>query len=112
MVLPRFSILWLMGLTAVCAFLSLIISYAVRGDVWAIAASAALGSGLLLMLFYILSFLVAWVIAQIENAFRRSGPPPVSPFRAGSTPAASPFAPIAPPILSDMGESSPPPMTG
>jgi hypothetical protein len=112
MILPRFSILWLMGLTLVCAVLSLIISFAVRGDVWAVAATAALGSGLVLMLFYILAFLVAWLIAQIENAFRSRGPQPVSPFGAGGATAASPFAPIAPPVVSDMGESSPPPITG
>jgi uncharacterized membrane protein len=112
MVIPRFSIQWLMGLTAVCAVLSLIVSYAVRGDVWAVAATTALGSGLLLMLLYVVAFLIAWLVAQVENALRRRGAAADSPFQPGSTPSPSPFAPIAPPIASDLGDASPPPMTG
>jgi len=112
MVIPRFSILWLMGLTLVCAFLSLILSFAVRGEQWAIGVMAALGSVVALVALYIVAFFVAWLLAQIEQALRSAGPQPVSPFQAGSTPTASPFAPVAPPVAIDVGDSTPPPMTG
>ena len=79
MILPRFSILWLLGLTAVCAVLSWIASYARRGDEWAIGLSAAIGSALLLFVAYIGAFFGAWIVSLIESAFRNSGPPPVSP---------------------------------
>lgn len=110
MFLPRFSILWLLGFTAFCAVVSLVLASAVRGEFWAIGALAALGSGVLLVILYVLAFLAAWILARIEAAFQPAAGP--SPFRTGATPAGSSFAPIAPPIAADMGEHTPPPMTG
>ena len=49
MLLPRFSILWMLGFTAFCAVVSLVLANAVRGEFWAIGAMAALGSGVLLV---------------------------------------------------------------
>lgn len=111
MFLPRFSILWLLGFTAFCAVISLVLASAVRGEFWAIGAMAALGSGVLLVALYVLAFLVAWIVAQLEVALRVTPDPP-SPFRRGSTPVDSPFTSIAPPLAADTGDNTPPPMTG
>ena len=111
MLLPRFSILWMLGFTAFCAVVSLVLANAVRGEFWAIGAMAALGSGVLLVMLYVLAFLVAWIVAQIEAAMRVTPDLP-SPFRTGTVPVDSSLNSIAPPLAADTGDNTPPPMTG
>ncbi|MDX1948041.1 MAG: hypothetical protein SFU86_21760 [Pirellulaceae bacterium] len=93
MVIPRFSIRWLLGLTAVCAAISLVLSYAARGEPWGIGAAIGLASLVLLFLLHAGTFAVAWLLSQ---ALAVVDPPstPVNPFgqspEIGSLPAADP----------------------
>jgi hypothetical protein len=112
MLIPRFSLRWLLLVMTLCAGLSLILSQAIRGHAWAIGASAALGSLAVVSLLHVLAFSGAWSASQFEalafsSAWLR---PAVSPF-ARSTVGESPFA--AAPIEADATRSNdPPPLTG
>ena len=98
MLIPRYSLRWLLGLTTFSALVSLVLSYAVRGHAWAIGVASGLWSVVIAGLFYVAAFLAAWFIAQFVTATRggsnRGG---VSPF------AQRPQQPAA---------DSPPAMTG
>jgi hypothetical protein len=107
MLIPRYSLRWLLVLITVSAAISFVLSYAIRGRDWAIGIAAGLASLAILMALFVLAFLAAWAIAQLEKAASRRDPG-TSPF-AGNTPA-SPFGPPAA-GLPAAGES-PPPMTG
>ena len=111
MLIPRYTLRWLLGLMTFSAGVSLVLARAVRGEAWAIGVAAGLWSLAAVGLFYIGAFLVAWLITQVELNLRtrpraRMG---VSPFahgkageRAFSLPPASPPQPT----------SDGPPMTG
>lgn len=109
MLIPRFSIRWLLALITFSAGVSLVLSYAIRGQDWALGAAAALGCLAIVMALFALTFLLAWAFAQLETTmFRPTGGSGASPF--ASDPPASPFGPPAA-GLPGSGES-PPPMTG
>ena len=102
MLIPRFSIRWLLGLTTFSAGVSLVLSYAVRNHAWAIGVLSALWTLVVAGLLYALAFLVAWSINRMnERRHRKNGE---SPF-AGQK--AEPSFAIHPSIA-----DSPPPMTG
>jgi hypothetical protein len=88
MLIPRFSLRWMLLATAVVAGLSLVLAQAARGTEWASGFLVAIGSVLLVFGLYGWTFGFAWVIAwamrQIGLKFR----PPV---------ARSPFADAGPP---------------
>jgi hypothetical protein len=88
MLIPRFTLRWLLLLTTACGGLSLVLSYAVQGNSGAIAFSLALGMIPLLLLLHAATFSVAWLISQGLN-FTAS--------RLRPTPARSPFAASGPP---------------
>ena len=108
MLIPRYSLRWLLALITVSAGVSLVLSYAIRGQDWALGAAAALGCLAIVMAMYAVTFLAAWAIAQIETAIFRRGEG-TSPF-AGNPPP-SPLGPPAAGLDVASGES-PPPMTG
>lgn len=111
MLIPRYSLRWLLVLITASGAVSLVLSYAFppRQRAWAIGIGAALGCLVILMTIYAAAFLAAWAIAQIETAiFKSRGGEGTSPF--ASDPPASPFGPPAA-GLPGAGES-PPPMTG
>ena len=109
MLLPRYSLRWLLALITVSGAVSFVLSFAFRGRDWALGVSAGLGCLALLMGLYTLTFLAAWAISQIENAiWRLRGDKGSSPFAVN--PPASPFGPPAA-GLPAAGEA-PPPMTG
>jgi hypothetical protein len=56
MILPRFSLRWLMLATAVFAVLSVIASRAIQGNALALGFTVALGSGVFLLLLFALAF--------------------------------------------------------
>jgi len=97
MLIPRYSLRWLLGLTTFSALVSLILSYAVRGNAWAIGMASGLWSILMIGLFYVAAFLAAWLVAQFVTATR-----------GGSKRGESPFAPRRQQPASE----SPPSMTG
>jgi hypothetical protein len=64
MIIPRYSLRWLLALTAVCGVLSLILSYAFQGSEWAIGASVGLASLLMVAAIHAAAFSVAWLLTQ------------------------------------------------
>ena len=100
MLIPRFSIRWLLGLTTLCAGLSLVLSYAVRGDAWALGVFAGLGSLLVLAVLYAAAFAAAWMTSRGFGAIHE---------RASEK---SPFAEPIGPHLSDAAINDGPPITG
>lgn len=109
MLIPRYSLRWLLALITVSAAVSFVLSYAVRGSDWAIGMAAGLASLAILMVLFVCTFLAAWAISQVETAIASSrGGDGTSPF-AGNTPA-SPFGPPAAGLPA--ASESPPPMTG
>jgi hypothetical protein len=109
MLIPQFSLRWLLGVTALCAGVSLILSYAVAGETWAIGAAAAVGSIVGLAALYAAVFLGAWLLVQVAGGLVGSRPGQ-SPF-ATKTPAESPFG--GPPTIAESSLSeSPPPISG
>ncbi|MBN2021405.1 MAG: hypothetical protein JW809_01305 [Pirellulales bacterium] len=81
--IPQFSLRSLLGVTALCAGLSSILAFAVRGHRWAIGAAVGLGSVVVLLAVCAALFLVVWVFAA--GATRRA--------KAGGTPFAAPLPP-------------------
>ena len=101
--IPQFSIRWLLALTAVCAVIFSIVGLAVRGNAWAAAVSIGIGSLVILVVVYGLLFGVVWVFSLATWSLgRRRGRSGRSPFRSESTagvPAASPKEVPATPVL-------------
>jgi hypothetical protein len=110
MLIPRFTLRWLLGLTTLCAGVSLIISMAVRGDAWAIGMVSGLAAAGVVATLFVFAFLVAWLLAQIERAVFGGGPPEgVSPFASSKLPE-SPFGDEHRPPAD--ASDSPSPLTG
>jgi len=107
MLIPRFSIRWLLGLTTFSAGVSLVLAYAVRGQPWAIGIVAGLWTVVIIAVFYASAFIMAWLLNHFLAATllkrRADGG---SPFAVSGT-AASPFS-----LTSRPADHSPPPMTG
>jgi hypothetical protein len=79
MLIPRFSIRWLLGLTTLSAGLSLVLSYAVRGEAWALGVLAGMGSLSVLAVLYAAAFAAAWMTCRGFGAIHET-PPAKSPF--------------------------------
>lgn len=103
MLIPQFSLRWLLGLTAVCAVVFSILGLAVRGSRWAGAVSVGIGSLVVLMVVYGLVFALVWVFSVASSSLGRRGTGSAgSPFGAESSgvgPAATPKEAPAPAIL-------------
>jgi hypothetical protein len=85
LIIPRFSVRWLLILMAASAVGAFLVSLAVSGRIWAIAFSIALAGFMISVVFYAVSFLAAWAIAELWRfVFLRKT-------------AASPFATHQPP---------------
>ena len=83
--IPRFSLKWLLGFTAVAALFSLVLAQAANGQPWAIGFVIALGSLVLVFGTYAWFFAVAWIFALLRRSV------------AGRPQASSPFASAGPP---------------
>jgi hypothetical protein len=79
MLIPRFSIRWLLGLMTLSAGVSLVLSYAIRGEAWALGTLLGLGSLLLLAVFYAATFAAAWLTWRTMGVIHEA-PPGRSPF--------------------------------
>lgn len=110
MLIPQYTIRWLLGLMTVCAGIFSILALGVRGVVWAAAVSIALGSLIVLMLLYALLFAVLWAVAAAvpRLAAPRAGR---SPFRPKPPPGGDPFRPNDPPP-GPAGQAAPSPGQG
>jgi len=90
MLIPQYTIRWLLGVMTVCAGLFSILALGVRGVVWAAAVSIGLASLVVLMLLHALLFALVWGAA---TAVPRLGAPRTgrSPFRPQPPPGGDPF---------------------
>jgi hypothetical protein len=91
MIIPQFSLRWLLGMTALCGGVSLVLAFANRGEIWALGMSAALAGIFFLFLLYVAAFCVASLITQAYRAIFGSPPTGESPFAIKPL-EASPFA--------------------
>ncbi len=91
MLIPRFSIRWLLGLTTVSAGVSLVLSYAVRGHAWAIGITAGLWTLVAVAVLFVGAFLCAWLIDRFAAATKpsREDRSPFGPPSAGDAPFAA-----------------------
>jgi type VI protein secretion system component VasK len=107
MLIPRFSIRWLLWLTTFSAAVSLVLSFAVRGKAWALATAAGLWVLVITAMLYAAAFLAAWLLTQAREQSREQGRLGDVPFQAEGL-TASPKNKMAQESASD----SPPAMTG
>ena len=84
MLIPRFSLRWLLAAMAVCGVLAFILAQAVRGQAWGIALAVAGGSLIVNALVFAGVFIVAWSIASLGSGARRKRA--TSPFATHVTP--------------------------
>ena len=63
MLIPRFTVRWLLFLTTVCAGLAFVVSLGVAGQSWAIALAVTFAAFALMVVFYICAFCLAWASA-------------------------------------------------
>src|SRR4051812_17656421 len=105
MLIPRYSIRLLLGLTTVSAGVSLVLSYAVRGHAWAIGVTAGLWTFVAVAVLFIAAFLCAWLIDRFAAATpaRRGGKSPFGPEPTGELPFVA---------LPQQPTDTPPAMTG
>jgi len=85
MLIPRFSIRWLLAMTTACAVFFAIVASAVRGQIWAVAISVSVASLAVAFLLYAIFFLFAWWVSLIVDAARPTALPR-SPFADASMP--------------------------
>lgn len=80
MLVPQFTIRWLLVLTAVLAGVFSIVGLAVRGREWAQGISAGFVALVAGMVVYAALFALAWLAGEILGRLRKP-PPAGSPFR-------------------------------
>lgn len=78
--IPQFSIRWLLALTAVCALVFSVFGLAVQGSYWAAGVSIGIASLAVLLLVHGLMFALVWGFSMITAQFRgkRAGQSPFS----------------------------------
>lgn len=104
MLIPRFSIRWLLGLTTFSAVVSLVLAQAVRGKPWALGVMAGGWSLVIVALLFVGSFLAAWLISQARGIF-------FTPSQSSDRSGENPFTP-SPAMVAPIAPSEPPAMTG
>ena len=94
MIIPRYSLRWLLALITVCGGVSMFLAYAVRGEPWAIGACVGLAALGVVVALHAAAFSVAWLLTQFAYAMFGGD----SPKGGGQSPfAAAPVAPLADP---------------
>jgi hypothetical protein len=86
MLIPQFSIRWLLLVTIGCAAVFSIVGLGVRGEPWAMAVSLTFGALVLTMLLYATMFSLIWVFGLVGGWARpgRKAPEPGSQRNAGT----------------------------
>ena len=83
MLIPQFSLRWVLGVTAVCGVLSLVAAMGLRGSAWATAITLAAASLALTLLAHGAMFFVVWVFSLLAaRGLRRRQNAAASPFEA------------------------------
>ena len=83
--IPHFTIRWLLLMMTISSCFFLILSFAVRGQAWAIAVSLSVGSLLLAFLCYAVVFGLAALIAAARGLLR-AAPRSDTPFATAEPP--------------------------
>jgi len=87
MLIPQFSLRWLLAVTTVCAVIFSVMGLAVRGSHWAAAVSIAVGSLVVAAMVYALLFAMVWLFSVITSLpGRKSADSGQSPFVERSAP--------------------------
>jgi hypothetical protein len=92
MIIPRYSLRWLLALITVCGGLSMILAYAVRGQPWAMGTIVGLTALMVALALHAAAFSVAWLLTQFAYMFfgdQPKGGGGQSPFAAPLVPAAA-----------------------
>lgn len=84
--IPRFTLKWLLGFTAVAGLISLVLAQAVRGEPWAVGVAIGLCSLLPVFAAYAWFFAVAWLFALLRRGLSTT-PRASSPFATSGPPA-------------------------
>ncbi len=108
MLIPRFSLRWLLGLTTLCAAVSFVLASAVRGNDWAIGMTVGIVSGLCLALLHVLIFWAACLTSFFQRGLLQTARPADGCPFATEPPGVSPFAPSSQAAATE----SPPPLMG
>jgi hypothetical protein len=83
MLIPQFSLRWVLGVTAACGVLSLVAAMALRGSAWAMALTIAAASLAATLLLHGAMFFVVWLFSLLVASRSQSMPnAPASPFDA------------------------------
>jgi hypothetical protein len=81
MLIPQFSLRWLLGTTTLVALVCAMVAWGLAGHRWALAASIGLGALVVLMLVYALVFAAVWGLSLVVS---RGAKPGQSPFQPSS----------------------------
>ena len=94
MIIPRFSLRWLLALITVSGGVSLVLSYAFQSHAWAIGVMVGLASIVVVVALHAVAFSVAWLLTQLSYILTGSSNPKSgfgqSPFGGGTSPFAPP----------------------
>ncbi len=79
MLIPRFSIRWILAFTVACAVVSFIVAHSIDGNHWAMAVTAALAVIVGCFLLFAVTFLMAYGLTRFTR-FVQPPEGPKSPF--------------------------------
>jgi hypothetical protein len=82
MLIPQFSIRWLLGVTALAAVVFSIVAAGLRGHLWAVGVSVGIFAAIAALVVYALLFAAVWAVSLLPIASRERGVPRGSPFAA------------------------------
>jgi hypothetical protein len=71
MLIPRFSIRRVLGVTAIAALVLLLVRLGLQGQLWAAAISAAVIFGLVTFVIYAAFFGVVWLLSEMSPRVRQ-----------------------------------------
>ena len=74
MLVPQFSVRWLLALTGVCALLFWIFSRALGGSSWAVGISVVVISLIVVFCVHAVLFWLTWVLAVLLEQLKRPRP--------------------------------------
>lgn len=74
MLIPQFSVRWLLALVAVCALLFWVFSQALAGTSWAVGISVAVISLIVIFCVHAVFFWLTWLLAVLLGQFKRPRP--------------------------------------
>ena len=75
MLIPRFSIRWVLAFTAVCAVFSFVVAQGIGGEHWAMAITAATALLVSCFLLFAATFVLAYGLARVTSSLQaKEGP--------------------------------------